>query len=100
MPKGVTAEEVGVHKASYSDIDVLGHTNNARYVVWAMDSIDYGEVAGNRVRSISVNFIKETKPEEEVRLFRSVVVREDGHKTYFIEGKIEDKPCFCAQIDF
>ena len=66
----------------------------------AMDSIDYGEVAGNRVRSISVNFIKETKPEEEVRLFRSVVVREDGHKTYFIEGKIEDKPCFCAQIDF
>ncbi|CCX52006.1 acyl-ACP thioesterase [Alistipes sp. CAG:514] len=100
MPKGVTAEEVGIHKASYSDIDVLGHTNNARYVVWAMDSIDYGEVAGNRVRSISVNFIKETKPEEEVRLFRSVVVREDGHKTYFIEGKIEDKPCFCAQIDF
>ena len=57
-------------------------------------------MAGNRVRSISVNFIKETKPEEEVRLFRSVVVREDGHKTYFIEGKIEDKPCFCAQIDF
>ena len=43
--------EVGVHKASYSDIDVLGHTNNARYVVWAMDSIDYGEVAGNRAVS-------------------------------------------------
>ena len=99
MPKNILAEEVGCHKAAYSDIDVLGHTNNARYVVWAMDSIDYPVVAGNRVRCISVNFIKETKPGEEVRIFRSSV-EADGRKTYFIEGKIEDKPCFCARIDF
>lgn len=99
MPKGVPVEEVGCHKAAYSDIDVIGHTNNARYVVWAMDSIDYGEVAANPVKSISVNFIKETKPEEVVRIFRSSV-EECGRKTYFIEGKIEDKPCFCARIDF
>lgn len=99
MPKNIPAEEVGCHKAAYSDIDVLGHTNNARYVVWAMDSIDYGEMAGNRVRSISVNFIKETKPGEVVRMFRSVE-ESDGHRTYFIEGRIENKPCFCARIDF
>lgn len=27
-------------------------------------------------------------------------VRTDNGRTYFIEGKIEDKPCFCARIDF
>ena len=99
MPKNIPAEEVGCHKAAYSDIDVLGHTNNARYVVWAMDCIDYEEVVGNPVRSISINFIKETKPGEVVRIFRSVEDI-DGQKKYFIEGKIEDKPCFCARIDF
>lgn len=76
-----------------------GTPNNARYVVWAMDCIDYEEVAGNPVRSISINFIKETKPGEVVRIFRSVEDI-DGQKKYFIEGKIEDKPCFCARIDF
>lgn len=99
MPKNIPAVEVGCHKAEYSDIDVLGHTNNARYVVWAMDSIDYPEVAANRVKSISINFIKETRPEEVVRIFRSDVLTDNG-RTYFIEGKIEDKPCFCARIDF
>lgn len=99
MPKNVALEEVGRHKAAYSDIDVLGHTNNARYVVWAMDCIDYREVADRRVKSLSINFIKETKPEETVCLFRSCI-EADGKKTYFIEGKIEDKPCFCAQIEF
>ena len=99
MPKNILAEEVGCHKAAYSDIDVLGHTNNARSVVWAMYCIDYEEVAGNPVKSISINFIKETKPGEVVRIFRSVE-EIDGKKTYYIEGKIEDKPCFCARIDF
>ena len=64
-----------------------------------MDSIDYNEVAGNPVKSISINFIKETKPEEVVRIFRSCE-ESDGQKTYYIEGRIEDKPCFCARIDF
>lgn len=99
MPKNVPAEEVGVRVPAYSDIDVLGHTNNARYIVWAMDCIDYDEVASAPVKSVSINFIKETKPGETVRLFRSKV-ENDGCKSYFIEGKIEDKPCFCARIDF
>ena len=99
MPKTSVAEEVGVRVPAYSDIDVLGHTNNARYIVWAMDCIDYDEVASAPVKSVSINFIKETKPGETVRLFRSKV-ENDGCKSYFIEGKIEDKPCFCARIDF
>ena len=56
-------------------------------------------VSNTPVRSISINFIKETKPGEVVRIFRSVEDI-DGQKKYFIEGKIEDKPCFCARIDF
>ena len=99
MPKNSVAEEVGVRVPAYSDIDVLGHTNNARYIVWAMDCIDYDEVASAPVKSVSINFIKETKPGETVRLFRSKV-ENDGCRSYFIEGKIEDKPCFCARIDF
>lgn len=99
MPKNMPAEEIGSHKVAYSDIDVIGHTNNARYVVWAMDGIDYDEVTAAPVKSVSINFIKETKPGDIVRIFRSRVPAEGG-VSYFIEGKVEDKSCFCARIDF
>ena len=37
LTKGIEPENVGSHVVRYSDVDLLGHTNNARYVVWAMD---------------------------------------------------------------
>lgn len=99
MPKDLPAAKVGQRTVAYSDIDILGHTNNARYVVWAMDSIPYEEVTAGRVRSLAINFIKETRPGEAVDIFRCLAV-EDGRKAYYIEGKVEDRPCFCVRLDF
>ncbi|MBO7248093.1 MAG: hypothetical protein J6V02_07100, partial [Bacteroidaceae bacterium] len=41
MPRGIEPEKVGEHIVSYSDVDFIGHTNNARYIVWAMDVVGY-----------------------------------------------------------
>ena len=99
MPKDIEPKLVESHTVSYSDIDIIGHTNNARYAVWAMDTIDYQLASARRIKEFSINFNKETTPGEEVKLFRTVRQIEDGY-IYNVEGKIDDKAVFCAEIEY
>lgn len=95
MPSSGVLEECAEHVVSYSDIDFVGHTNNARYVVWALDCLDYEEVSGRRVRRLRVNFNKETRAGETVELFRT---RVGGG--WCVEGRVGGKSSFCAEILF
>lgn len=95
MPRGIQPEAVASHRVGYADVDLLGHTNNARYVVWAMDCIDYDQVASRPIRDLWVNFNHETRAGETVTLFR----HQEGD-TYYIEGKVDDHQAFCVKIQF
>ena len=92
MPRGVEPELVMTHKVAYSDIDLVGHTNNARYVAWAMDCMDYGE-AGIHVEEVEIVFHHEARPGEEIFLYRA---QKDGWT--FVEGRREDVQVFCVRI--
>lgn len=95
LPAEAVIEEIAEHCVSYSDVDFVGHTNNARYVVWAMDCLPYEEVASRRVRRLRINFNKETRPGDVVELFRTPV--EGG---WMVEGRIGDRSSFCVEILF
>lgn len=86
-------ETTGVHTVAYSDVDIIGHTNNAKYVVWALDCLDFAEISTRRVRSLRINFNKETRPGEQVSLFRAPV--ESG---WVVEGVVDGHSVFCAEI--
>jgi len=88
-------EEIAEHRVKYSDIDIIGHANNAKYIVWAMDCLDYEWVAGCRVRSIRINFNKEVLPGQTVELFRAPV-----DKGWVVEGRVQDRSSFCAELLF
>lgn len=92
MPRSVGHEYVMTRKVAYSDIDLVGHTNNARYVAWAMDCLDYGE-KGIRVDEVEIVFHHETRPGDEVALYRAV---EKGHS--YVEGRRGDTPVFCVKF--
>ena len=94
IPRGVEVEYCGEHVVAYSDVDIIGHTNNARYVVWAMDALDYGTVSGRRVRDVFINFNRETTPGTAVRLYRYC----ESDNVYYVEGRVDDKPVFCVKI--
>ena len=99
MPKDVPAELVLEHAVAYSDVDMNNHTNNAMYMQWAMDAVDY-EVASTRaVKEITINFNRETKAGDVVAIYRACVDKEDGLHVY-VEGKIEDASSFCVEIIF
>lgn len=89
MPRGVEAEYVSNHKVAYSDIDLVGHTNNARYISWAMDCME----SDTRVNEIEITFQHEAKMGETVSLYRF----RDGDST-LIEGRTPESVIFCTRI--
>lgn len=99
MPKGVEPELVKEHKVSYSDVDLNGHTNNAMYMQWAMDAIDYSVASAKPVKEVTINFNHETKAEDVVKIYRADVENEDGLRV-FVEGKVNEQSSFCVEIVF
>lgn len=99
MPKGAPQEHVKDHPVVYSDVDFIGHTNNARYAVWAMDCIPNEVTFSSQVKRLDINFNRECKPGEIVSINR---VREDidGLIIYYVEGTVEGKQAFIAKITF
>ena len=99
MPKDKEPVFVMNHLVSYSDVDTNGHTNNAMYMHWAMDAVDY-EISSQRpVKSFTINFNHETKPGDLVTISKVVVEQEDGRHV-FVEGKVDDTSAFCVEICF
>ena len=99
MPRGAEPEPAGEHTVAYSDVDIIGHTNNARYMVWAMDCIDFETASTRRVRDLYINFNKETTPGTCVQLFR-LKTEEDGALVWYVEGRVDGKPAFCVKMVF
>ena len=94
LPREADPEKVGEHTVAFSDLDLVGHTNNVRYVVWAMDCLPLEE-AEKPVRDLYINFNKETTHGETVELFR---LRADN--AWYVEGRVEGKPCFVVKLEY
>lgn len=99
MPKDAVPELVRSHAVSYSDIDTNGHTNNAMYMQWAMNSVDYETASSKPVKEFTINFNHETKVGDMVDIYRASVEKEDGLHVY-VEGKLGETSSFCVEILF
>jgi acyl-ACP thioesterase len=99
MPRGVEAEPVYEHIVGYSDVDMVGHANNAMYMQWAMDAVEYGLASSRPLKEFTINFNKEIKAGEKVTLYRATVEKEDAYHI-FIEGRTESASNFCVELIF
>jgi acyl-ACP thioesterase len=99
MPRDIEALAVYERVVGYSDVDMLGHANNAMYMQWAMDAVDYELASTRPVKEFTINFNHEIKAGQKVTLYRACVQNEDGLHV-FIEGKTETASSFCVEIIF
>lgn len=99
MPKEIDAEFVMDHIVSYSDIDTNAHANNAMYMQWAMDAVDYQTASTRAVKEFTINFNHETKAGDKVSIFRAEEERGDGLHI-FIEGRLPESQSFIVEIVF
>ena len=113
IPSACEKVYIGDHIVSYSDVDLNGHTNNAMYLVWAMDAVGFAETSASPLKEVRINFNHETKPGEKVSLYRCMVGTEGQENTedkaetshregavYYIEGEVDGHSAFCAELRF
>ncbi len=85
-------------QSSYYDIDLNRHVTSTRYIDWMMDtfSIDFHEQ--NYPSGLSINYMKETKPREIIRLNRT----ETAKNRFLFEGDNvgADTTAFRGKIEF
>lgn len=91
IPKEAGRELILEHKVSYSDVDIIGHANNVRYISWAMDCLP--DPVSHPVRELTVNFLKETRLGDEIKLYRT----ECGDAVY-VEGESGGNPVFSVKF--
>lgn len=99
IPKDAEMELAMEHVVSYSDVDLLGHANNAMYMHWAMDAVDYEITSKMPLKEVTINFNHEARRGDKVRIYRTSVQKDDALYVY-IEGKVEDVSSFCIEMKF
>ena len=81
-------------QVKYSDLDVVGHVNNVRFIEWCSDALGTDLLTGHFISGFEINFIGEARPGDEVEITCS------GKQSteIFLSGKniTADRECFRA----
>jgi len=75
------AKLLNKHKVVFSDLDIVGHVNNVRYMEWCIDAVSTAENAGQEIRELEINFNHEALFGDLIRI--SGTGPKNG-ETYFI----------------
>jgi acyl-ACP thioesterase len=70
-------------KSSFFDIDLNKHVTSTRYLDWMIDTFDIDYLIKNYPKKISINYIRETMPNETIEIMREEI----SEKNFIFEGK-------------
>jgi acyl-ACP thioesterase len=86
----------GRREIKYSDIDFNGHVNNARYVQWIQDGVDYNALKNASRITAGINYLSEVKPCDEIEIWTAPLDRGNG---FAFEGRLAGgTACFRAEL--
>jgi len=78
-----------------SDLDIVNHVNNVKYLEWCLDFIDEKLILNQKIESFEMNFLKELSLKDEVIIHESL----NETETIFSITK-EDKTSFALQLNW
>jgi acyl-ACP thioesterase len=78
-----------------SDLDIVNHANNVKYLEWCLDCIHPKKILNNGINAFDMNFLKELQWHDEVELVSSM-----EEIPNFISVMKNDKYCFALLLDY
>ncbi len=97
LPASPEGDTFTVH-AGYFDFDLNKHVTSTRYIDWMMDTFPVDFHSDHFPKRISVNFMKETMPDDSIALVRHM----SNGSQYLFEGTnvLHKTVAFRGKIDF
>lgn len=78
-----------------SDLDIVNHANNVKYLEWCMDLVDEKLILNQKIKSFEMNFLKELSLRDKVIIHESSV---ENAMVFSITK--EDKTSFALQLNW
>jgi acyl-ACP thioesterase len=93
-----TMVPVGMRNVVYSDLDVVGHVNNVKYIEWITDLLETEHRMRSGIKDFTINYTAEAKAGDEVEITFS---KRDGMNAFAAGLNLGNgKECFRAGIEF
>lgn len=86
---------VAQRKVVLSDLDIVNHVNNVKYLEWCLDTLPLKPILNMEMKSLEMNFLRELNWEDEVQ----VNSLENESPDFFTVTK-NGKVCFGLQMDW
>ncbi|WP_310377567.1 acyl-ACP thioesterase domain-containing protein [Flavobacterium sp.] len=77
-----------------SDLDIVNHVNNVKYLEWCLDLVDEDLILNQKIESFEMNFMKELSLKDKVAIHENLT----SDAMIFSITK-EDKTCFALQLN-
>ncbi|QKJ64056.1 acyl-[acyl-carrier-protein] thioesterase [Flavobacterium sp. M31R6] len=88
-------EEIFERTVSLSDLDIVNHANNVKYLEWCLDLVDENKILSQQIKSFEMNFLKELSLKDKVIIHECI---NDNDVVFSITK--EDKTCFALQLNW
>lgn len=81
-------------KVVLSDLDIVNHVNNVKYLEWCLDHVHEKIILNHEIESLEMNFLKELSLKDTVVIHESLLEKE-----FIFSITKEDKLCFALQLN-
>ena len=88
-------ELVKEHQVVLSDLDIVNHVNNVKYLEWCLDTLTPKSILQQRISAFEMNFMRELNLDDSIALWRS-----DAEKPDFFKVEKDGKNCFALQLEW
>lgn len=89
------AEQIGIRKVILSDLDIVNHVNNVKYMEWCFDFENPKRILKQELKAMDINFMRELNLGEEVIIKES---KQEKSSIYSIEK--ENKNAYALKIEW
>jgi len=61
-------QPLNLHRVKFSDLDIVGHVNNVKYIEWCIDALNSRDDSDREIREFEINFSKEALFGDEIEI--------------------------------